>query len=168
MITNESAFLIRTFFFLLFGLIIDLNVLTDLRVLFLGTLICVIIYIIRIVNLSVLLKSNIFPELFLSPRGLITVLLFFSIPSTYQIAGFGQGVLFFVIIVTSIVMMLALLFTSRGKPIVVENLELGSAPTTVVADSAGTRHFTAPDLQALQHRLAQQAEQVQTLKKESE
>jgi Kef-type K+ transport system membrane component KefB len=168
MITNESAFLIRTFFFLLFGLIIDLNVLTDLRVLFLGTLICVIIYIIRIINLSVLLKSNIFPELFLSPRGLITVLLFFSIPSTYQITGFGQGVLFFVIIVTSVVMMLALLFTSRGKPIVVENLELGATPTTAVAETTERLHFQAPDLEALQHRLAQQAEQVQSLKKDSE
>ncbi|NNF01606.1 MAG: hypothetical protein HKN22_02890, partial [Bacteroidia bacterium] len=46
-----------------------------------------------------------FPELFIAPRGLITIILFLSIPASYHIDRFSEGVVFFVIIVSSLIMM---------------------------------------------------------------
>jgi NhaP-type Na+/H+ or K+/H+ antiporter len=48
-------------------------------------------------------------ELLVAPRGLITVLLFFSIPEEFQVAEFEPGILLFVIIVSSILMAVGLI-----------------------------------------------------------
>ena len=66
-------------------------------------------------DLKVILKENVFPEIMIAPRGLITILLYYSIPKEYQIEYFEEGVLFFIIIVTSIVMMIGLLCYKKPK-----------------------------------------------------
>lgn len=55
------------------------------------------------------LKTGVFPEITIAPRGLITILLYYSIPAYYKITGFNEGVLFFIIVTTSIVMMSGLI-----------------------------------------------------------
>ena len=44
------------------------------------------------------------PQLFIAPRGLITVLLFYAIPKEAEVATFEPGILLFIIIGTSLIM----------------------------------------------------------------
>jgi len=108
-ITAETSFLIRTFFFILFGYTIDLHLLTEGNVILLGSGIVVILFLVRFLYLRFILRANLFPELFLMPRGLVTVLLFYSIPAGKAMSSFNVGILFFVVVATSLIMMLGLL-----------------------------------------------------------
>ena len=105
LVTAESAFLIRTFFFILFGYSMDLMTLANTEVILIGLFIIIIILFIRFLFLKFISRTNVFPELFIAPRGLITIILFLSIPATYHIDKFSEGVVFFVIIVSSLIMM---------------------------------------------------------------
>jgi hypothetical protein len=49
------------------------------------------------------------PELYVAPRGLITILLFYSIPPELSLGIISEGVLFFVIMISSIIMMFGLM-----------------------------------------------------------
>ncbi len=112
--TRELAFLIRTFFFLLFGFNIDLQVLASPGVIGQGLVIVLCIMAIRALTLRFISKINVFPELFIAPRGLITILLFYSIPAHLQTDRFDEGVLIFVILATAVIMGLGILFTRKS------------------------------------------------------
>jgi len=129
MITSETAFIVRTFFFIVFGMSIDLSMLVDFKVLGIGTIILIIMYAIRYLNFRLFLRTNCFPEIFLAPRGLITILLFYSIPVIYQIQDFSIGILFFVILATSVIMMIALVATPGGKLKDLKIYNLGADPS---------------------------------------
>lgn len=120
--TAEVSFLIRTFFFIIFGYSIQLEVLIQPQVWQLGTLIVLVLIISRFLYLKFILKSDLFPELLLMPRGLITILLFYNIPTYRMMNDFNEGVLFFVVVVTSMLMMIGLLFTPKE-----ERREIGQA-----------------------------------------
>lgn len=113
-LTAESSFLIRTFFFFIFGFTIDLKLMLNFEVILAGSAIVAILLGIRYIYLRFFLHSHIFPELFFMPRGLITALLFYSIPEAYKLSKFNEGILFFVIIITSIIMMIGSI--AYGKP----------------------------------------------------
>jgi NhaP-type Na+/H+ or K+/H+ antiporter len=76
-ITAESSFLIRTFFFILFGYSININLFTNIEVISIGSAIVAVMMLVRYVYLKIFVKSNIFPELFYMPGGLLPY--FFSI-----------------------------------------------------------------------------------------
>lgn len=118
MLTLESAFLIRTFFFVLFGLSITLSSLYNIEVAINSLVIVAILYAIRYVLLKLFANDHIFPEIFIAPRGLITVLLFFVLlkDPDYQIANFDTGLLLYPILITSIIMMIALI-SYRGEKV---------------------------------------------------
>lgn len=103
-ITLETAFVVRTFFFVVFGLSIVITSLFSFNVALISLLIVASIYGIRFLILRVFLGKDILPQLFVAPRGLITVLLFYAIPTEAQVANFESGILLFVIIATSLVM----------------------------------------------------------------
>lgn len=115
-ITAESAFLIRTFFFFIFGLTLHIFKILDLYILITGILIVIILYSIRYLYLKFITRTNLFPELFIAPRGLVTILLFYSIPESHSIGIISEGVLFFVIIVSSLLMMAGMTKTDRKFP----------------------------------------------------
>jgi hypothetical protein len=111
-LTLETAFVIRTFFFVIFGITIVLASLMDWAVVFYSLLIVVVLYIVRLAALFVFKRESIFPLLYIAPRGLITILLFFSITSNYPQfidPSFNQGILLFVIIATSLIMTFSLI-----------------------------------------------------------
>ncbi|MDJ1500144.1 cation:proton antiporter [Xanthocytophaga agilis] len=108
-ITYETSFIVRTFFFILFGYSIDIQVLTEWEVILIGSSIVGMLLLLRYLYLRYFLRAHVLPELFLMPRGLITVLLFYSIPQRLQLGSFNNGILFFVILTTSVLMMLGLL-----------------------------------------------------------
>ncbi|MFN8356981.1 MAG: sodium:proton exchanger [Spirosomataceae bacterium] len=109
LITAETSFLIRTFFFFLFGYSLNISVLADPEVIFVGSLVVFCLVVIRFLYLQLFLKSAVLPELFLMPRGLITILLFYKIPSALQLGAFNEGIILFVIIATSILMTIGLM-----------------------------------------------------------
>ena len=111
--TAELAFLIRTFFFLLFGYSIDISLIILRPVVLTGTLVILVILLLRYVFLRFISKTNIFPELFIAPRGLITIILFYSIPTHLATDKFNEGVLSFVILGSGLIMMLGLVFSSK-------------------------------------------------------
>lgn len=111
LITVETAFIIRTFFFILFGYTMNLVLLQDINVTIIGSLIIATIIGIRFIFLRFISKSNLLPELFIAPRGLITIVLFYSIPASFQSDKFNEGILFFVIIVSAVIMMFGLMLS---------------------------------------------------------
>jgi len=122
-VTTESAFVVRTFFFILFGWSISIVSLFDYRVWLIGVPIIAIIYLVRSVvlfafNVTVKLK-NINPILFLAPRGLISVLLFYSAKDIVSVTVLGKsdfdfgGVLLFVILATCLIMSWSLVREKR-------------------------------------------------------
>jgi len=109
-ITAETAFVVRTFFFVIFGLTIAIASLWNVDVALISLLIIASIYGIRFVLLRIFIGADILPQLFIAPRGLITVLLFYAIPVEAQIDSFEPGILLFVIIGTSLIMTLAMIY----------------------------------------------------------
>lgn len=115
-LTLESAFLIRTFFFVVFGLSITLSSLANWEVAVNSLAIVAILYLVRYISLRIFARDFLFPELFIAPRGLITVLLFFVLAKSesVNIAAFDPGLLLYPILITSIIMMIALI-SYRGE-----------------------------------------------------
>jgi Kef-type K+ transport system membrane component KefB len=108
-LSGESAFLVRTFFFLIFGFTLDIESLLHLDVLMNGTIIILFIYGIRTIYQKFFVSTASWAEYLLAPRGLISILLFFSIPDALKLKGLQNGLLFFVILATSIIMSFGLL-----------------------------------------------------------
>jgi hypothetical protein len=114
-LTAESAFLVRTFFFVLFGFTINLNSLLNPQILIIGGIIVAILLGVRFLYLKFFAKISLMPELLIAPRVLITILLFYSIPENFIISEFSEGILLVVIILTSILMMIGLLLTKNHE-----------------------------------------------------
>lgn len=126
-LTLESAFVIRTFFFVIFGMFITLNSVLDPNVALVSLGVIVSLYVVRYVVLKAVVKRDITPQLYIAPRGLITILLFFVISGhpEFTIENFDAGILLFVILISSIVMTVALI-TYRGEN--VREVLLGTLP----------------------------------------
>ena len=122
-ITLETAFVIRTFFFVIFGLTIVLSSLVSISVVGISLLIIASIYAIRFVILRIFIGKDIFPQLFIAPRGLITILLFYSIPKEGQIENFESGILLFVIIATSLLMTWAMIKDKKKIGTILDDID---------------------------------------------
>ena len=122
-ITLETAFVVRTFFFVVFGITIVLSSLLSLNVALVSLLILLSIYAITFVVLRVFMGSDVLPQLFIAPRGLITVLLFYAIPKEALIPGFEPGILLFVIIGTSLIMTWAMIKDKRKIGTMLDTLD---------------------------------------------
>ena len=127
MITLESSFIVRTFFFVIFGFTIILASLFDVKVWMVSILILGILYGIRYAYFKLIIRKNIQPEVWMAPRGLITILLFYSIPENLVVSSFNTGILLLVILVSSIVMAFALI---RYRKTTKAEVEIGKAHTT--------------------------------------
>lgn len=115
-LTLESAFVIRTFFFVIFGFSLQLASLYSWQTAIIGGLIVLILYASRLLTLGTISRKNLFPELWIAPRGLITILLFFALEQHpgFVIKGFDIGVLLYPIFISSVVMTIGLLM-SKGR-----------------------------------------------------
>ena len=112
-ITAETAFVVRTLFFVIFGLTIAITSIFDWQVALISSLLIASIYGIRFVLLLIFEGKDVIPQAFIAPRGLITVLLFYAIPAEAQIATFEPGILLFVIIGTSLIMTFAMIYEKK-------------------------------------------------------
>ncbi len=136
-VTVETAFVVRTFFFVIFGITIVLESLLSVDVAIVSMLIILSIYLIRFVILRIFVGADILPQLFVAPRGLITVLLFYAIPTEMEIPGFQPGILLFIIIGTSLIMTFAMIGDKKRT---------SSAIRKVSSSPIGYERWKAPTL----------------------
>lgn len=104
LITRETAFIVRTFFFVVFGFSIALGSLTKGSTVFISGLVVVGLLYWRWVAVKALMPNSDRIIRYMAPRGLITILLFYSIPPELSIAGFDRGLLLYVILASNIYM----------------------------------------------------------------
>jgi len=116
MITLESSFVVRTFFFVIFGFTIVLTSLLDLKVWLVSILILGILYGIRWAWFRLVIRTDIYPDVWMAPRGLITILLFYSIPEDLVVEEFNSGILLLVILASSILMAVSLIRYRKSGP----------------------------------------------------
>lgn len=122
LITIESAFVVRTFFFVIFGSTIVLSQLVSFTVFFQSAAILILTFGLRWLFLRITVGKDILPQVFIAPRGLITVLLFFAIPSKFEIPNFENGILLYVILATSVLMTWSLIKDKKGDAVAPEDL----------------------------------------------
>ena len=91
-------------FFLLFGFLIDASTLLDPNGLLIAIGIVFVIYLVRFIQLKIG-KMDIQPLLFIAPRGLITILLFISIPVSKQLPFVNESLIIQVILLSALIMM---------------------------------------------------------------
>lgn len=105
MITIETSFLVRTFFFVVFGISLSLDSLSDTSVWMLSGAIILVILIVRFLCFIAFDRKDMIPQVFLAPRGLISILLFYAIPDNFKTPDFpGNGLLLIIILSSSIIM----------------------------------------------------------------
>ena len=138
-VTMETAFVVRTFFFVIFGLTITLASLWSVEVALVSLLILVSIYVIRFVILRLFIGKDLRPQLFVAPRGLITILLFYDIPESAEVIGFEPGILLFIIIGTSLIMTFAMISDKQRT---------GKAVRRAKEQSVGFEKWTAPSVKS--------------------
>jgi len=112
-LSAESAFILRTFFFVIFGFTMNLNELNNQNVLANGFFILLAIYLIRLVLLKGIKRENLSPILYIAPRGLISILLYLHLPQSLRIPEAGTPFLFLVVLGSSIVMTLGITLSKR-------------------------------------------------------
>ncbi|RZL62989.1 MAG: sodium:proton antiporter [Pedobacter sp.] len=117
-LSAESAFIIRTFFFVIFGFTIDLHKLDDQNVIVNGLLILASIYMIRFIYLYIFKRNHVLPEGFITPRGLISILLYYNLPLNMKIVEIGPAFLFVVVLGSSLIMSIGII--ASKKPIAID------------------------------------------------
>lgn len=104
----ELVFFIRTLFFVVFGFTVQAANLINLNYLLYAVVIFIAIVVIRLLALLLTARKWLKPLLYFSPRGLITILLFLSVPEAYKIDALPNEIVVSVVLLT-------LLFLSFGN-----------------------------------------------------
>ena len=78
-------------------------------------LILLSIYLIRFAYLLIFKKDHVLPEGFVSPRGLISILLYYNLPPSLKLPEISTAFLFVVVLGSSLVMSIGLLTSKKGK-----------------------------------------------------
>jgi len=113
MILTELTFLVRSFFFIMFGYYAKIEGLLDIENILTGLAITLTIFILRMAFIKLALRMPAVPLVYFSPRGLITILLFISIPGTMRIPILSEEVVTLVILFSIIFMMIGNIFYQK-------------------------------------------------------
>ena len=135
-LTAESTFLVRTFFFLFFGFSIQLSDFTSTSPVLFGLLIFLAMFVLRYVYFTAtILKLKPSPLVYMSPRGLISILLFLQLNEVNFInleeSPVDERLLLIVILSSMLVMLLGTMKKDQKKEIEIEDEE---APLSVEMD----------------------------------
>jgi hypothetical protein len=114
-ILTELTFLVRSFFFIIFGFYAKIEGLYDLQNILTGASITAGIFLLRMLFFSQVIRTKLIPLGFFSPRGLITILLFISIPAVSRISLINEEVITIVILFTILVMIIGNLLSEKVK-----------------------------------------------------
>ena len=127
-LTAESTFLVRTFFFLFFGFSIQISDFTCPGPLINGLLIFLVMFVLRYVYFTATsLKLKPSPLVYMSPRGLISILLFLQLKEVafinFEESPIDERMLLIVILSSMLVMLLGTMKKDKKKDIIVEDDE---------------------------------------------
>lgn len=111
-ITTEATFLIRSLFFLVFGYLIRPQDIINRESAVWAVCIVAAVFLIRILILK-LFRMAYDPLLYIAPRGLITILLFLSIPTEIKIPMIDNSLVVQVMLLTVLIMMVGLMFSKE-------------------------------------------------------
>ena len=111
-ITIEATFIIRVLFFLLFGYLMETSEILNPQTFVWAVGIVAGIYLIRLLILK-FYKTELSPLVFIAPRGLITILLFLSIPTPQIIPLVNKSLIIQVVILSALVMMVGLMLDKK-------------------------------------------------------
>ena len=87
----------------------------NLKSLFIAVLVVLVIFVLRAAFFKLVLRYPLSPLLFFAPRGLITILLYLSIPATMVIDCINVGVVTQVIFITILMMSLGTMMFDKTK-----------------------------------------------------
>jgi NhaP-type Na+/H+ or K+/H+ antiporter len=146
LITLESSFIIRTFFFVIFGMSLTLASLLKWKVLVISIATVILLYGIRYLFLWLIIRRDFLGLLFLIPRGLITILLFYAIPPAYKSPVFDPGILLFTILFTSIAMSVSLIRQSHElRPKIKDDIRVVDVHGRLIAEELISPQETEAD-----------------------
>jgi Kef-type K+ transport system membrane component KefB len=115
-LTGEATFLIRSLFFLLFGFLLELGDILNSETIAWSVGSVILILLVRIIQLKVT-GIPLVPLVFLAPRGLITILLFLTIPAASKIPIINNALVTQVIILTALVMTVGTIAASKTREV---------------------------------------------------
>ena len=113
-IVVEATFVIRVLFFLLFGYLMETAEILNADTFVWAIGIVAGIFIIRAAVLKIY-RIPLSPLVFVAPRGLITILLFLSIPATQMIPLINKSLIIQIIILTALIMMAGLMLNKKEE-----------------------------------------------------
>jgi len=117
-IVAEMTFIVRCFFFFLFGFYTSVAYLLNLNNLLITFVISAAIFIFRALFFKTVLRMPLNPLVYFAPRGLITILLFFSIPSVMLLPFMNVGVITQIIFITILMMTFGNIFFQKADDMV--------------------------------------------------
>lgn len=103
-LTAEATFLVRTFFFLVLGYSTTLEAFADTQTWIVALALVAGIFVLRVPVIALLSGRQMRPLIWAAPRGLITVLLFYSLPAGTVPDLFPPGALILVVLVSCVLM----------------------------------------------------------------
>lgn len=114
-LSAETAFIIRTFFFVIFGFTMNIYELDNFNIIANGLIMLGSIYVIRFGYLYFFKREHVLPEGFVTPRGLISILLYYNLPQQMKLVEIGTPFLFMVVLGSSLVMSIGLMSTRKRQ-----------------------------------------------------
>jgi len=120
-ILTELTFLVRSFFFIMFGFYANIEGLYDGQNLLAAAVITTGIFFLRILFFRLVINVKLFPLVFFAPRGLITILLFISIPEVSRITTVNEEVITLIILFSIFVLMTGNMFSEKSKVSAMKN-----------------------------------------------
>lgn len=111
-ITYEVTFLIRSLFFILFGFLMQTNEILNIETIPFAVFIVLTILTVRWITLKIF-NLPLMPLLFITPRGLITILLFLTITPEQALSIVNKSLVIQTIVISVIIMMLGLVITKN-------------------------------------------------------
>jgi len=158
--TVEVTFVVRTLFFLLLGYSTPVSTLLEPMAWAVAVGLVAAVFALRWLILALCARR--FPRrplVWLGPRGLITVLLYFSLPASAQVRGLPEGALMLVVLLSCIVMAVGLRRDTAGKLPAAPDTGTGgpdaataagpdTGPPVTARDAADAAPATAPDTAA--------------------
>lgn len=105
-IISEFTFIVRSFFFIMFGYYTEITGLFNLSNIIAALAITASVFLLRMVFIKQVLRMPVMPLVFFMPRGLITILLFLSVPFASRIPLISEEVITLVILMTIFILMI--------------------------------------------------------------
>jgi Kef-type K+ transport system membrane component KefB len=115
-ILGELTFLVRSFFFIMFGYYTKIRGLINISNVLTGLLIIAIIFFLRWLFFKLVLKMPATPLAYFAPRGLITILLFLSIPAEFRLPVISEEVITLVILFSIIILTFGNMLPNKKIP----------------------------------------------------